>query len=127
MPLGKKSCEKKRCLSSISSPPLPWSGNSICFKIQICACRWKKRQNGTILCLFVCSFFRIFPYSFFFLPLAYLSPFTMDQNNQESRCKYCATCSSVCSFACTAHLLACSARLALLTCSAALTRWLAYT
>ena len=46
---------------------------------------------------------------------------TVAQNSQESRCKYWATCSSIRSFARTAHLFACSAQLALLTRTAALT------
>ena len=45
----------------------------------------------------------------------------MVQNNQESRLKYWATRSSVCSFARTAHLFACTALLALLAGFAALT------
>ena len=49
----------------------------------------------------------------------------MVQNNQASRCKYWVTRSSVCSFARTAHLFACSGLLASLAPSAALTRLLA--
>ena len=44
----------------------------------------------------------------------------MVQNNQESRRKYGTTRSSICSFACTAHLFACSSMLTLLRCSTAL-------
>ena len=47
---------------------------------------------------------------------------TVGQNNQEYRRKYWATRSSVRSFARTAHSFACSALLALLARSAALTR-----
>ena len=49
----------------------------------------------------------------------------MGQNNKKSRCKYWAIRSSVRSFAHTAHSLACSAQLASLTRSTALTRLLA--
>ena len=51
---------------------------------------------------------------------------TVGQNNQEYRWVYWATRSSVRSFACTAYSFACSALLALLTRSAALTRSLAH-
>ena len=50
---------------------------------------------------------------------------TTVQTNQESRLKYWATRSSVCSFARTAHSFACSGLLASLAPSAALTRSLA--
>ena len=50
---------------------------------------------------------------------------TMVQENQESRRKYWATHSSVCSFARTAQLFACSPLLALIMTSAALTQLLA--
>ena len=50
---------------------------------------------------------------------------TMVENRKEHRCKYWATCSSVRSFACTAHSFACSGLLASLAPSAALTRSLA--
>ena len=53
------------------------------------------------------------------------SGLTVGQNNQESRRKHWATRSSVCSFARTACSFACSALLALLARSAALTRSLA--
>ena len=49
----------------------------------------------------------------------------MVQNQQESRLKYWATCSSVCSFACTAHSFTCSKLLASLARYAALTHPLA--
>ena len=62
-------------------------------------------------------------------PSVHLSPAipkrTLVQNNQEYRLKYWATRSSICSFACTAHLFACSSQLASLTGCAALTRLLA--
>ena len=48
--------------------------------------------------------------------------YTMGQNNQKSRYKYWANCSSVRSFTRTAHSFACSALLALLARFAALAR-----
>ena len=51
---------------------------------------------------------------------------TVGQNNQEYRLQYWATRSSVRLFARTAHLFACSALLASLVCSAALSRSLAH-
>ena len=50
---------------------------------------------------------------------------TVGQNKQEYRLKYWATCSSIHSFGCTAHSFACSALLAYLARSTALTRLLA--
>ena len=50
----------------------------------------------------------------------------MGQNNKESRLQFWAIRSSVCSFARTAHSFACSAMLASLARSAALTRSLAH-
>ena len=47
---------------------------------------------------------------------------TVVQNRQKYRLQYWATCSSVRSFACTAHSFACSGLLASLAPSAALTR-----
>ena len=44
---------------------------------------------------------------------------TVGQNNQESRLQYWATCSSICSFARTAHSIACSALLVYSFCSRA--------
>ena len=51
---------------------------------------------------------------------------TVGQINQKPRQKYWATRSSICLFACTTHSFACSALLALLTCSVALTCSLAH-
>ena len=97
-----------------------------------CALSWE----GTIRMFFQASFSsncvsNLFHISFLrdFVVILYMfnsHPLTVVQNNQESECKYWATRFSVPSFNRTTHLFACSAVLAFLMRSAALTHLLTH-
>ena len=114
---------KKLRSSTLHCLMLPFAKSCYLMRLLIDAKRGRKkkrkRKRNIIRCLY-------FPRLSIHFPHFSLYVCTVGQINQKPRCKYRATHSSVCLFARTAHLFACSAPLASLARSAAFVCTLAH-